>query len=36
VLLAVVGGGMLGGIFYWLVAGRLAGDWRGRPISPAP
>ncbi len=35
VLLAVIGGGMLGGIFYWLVAGRLAGDWRGRPISPA-
>lgn len=35
VLLAVTGGGMLGGIFYWLVAGRLAGDWRGRPTSPA-
>jgi hypothetical protein len=34
VVLAVIGGGMLGGIFYWLVAGRLAGDWRGQPISP--
>jgi hypothetical protein len=36
VLLAVIGGGMVGGIFHWLIAGRLAGDWRGRPISPAP
>jgi hypothetical protein len=35
VLLAVVGGGMVGGVFYWLVAGRLAGDWRGRATSPA-
>jgi hypothetical protein len=36
VLLAVIGGGMVGGVFYWLVAGRLAGDWRGRPTLPAP
>jgi hypothetical protein len=28
VRLAVIGGGMLGGMFYWLIAGRLAGDWR--------
>jgi hypothetical protein len=28
--LALIGGGMCGGIAYWLVAGRLAGNWRGR------
>jgi len=37
--LAIVGGGMCGGIGYWLVAGRTAGSWRQRPrdvTSPAP
>ena len=28
--LALIGSGMCGGIAYWLVAGRLAGNWRGR------
>jgi hypothetical protein len=27
--LGLVGGGMCGGIAYWLLAGRLAGSWRG-------
>lgn len=38
VMLAVIGCGMVGGIFYWLSAGRSAGSWRqiGRPISPGP
>ncbi|MDX8453661.1 hypothetical protein RFM98_12910 [Mesorhizobium sp. VK9D] len=26
--LAVIGSGMIGGIFYWLAAGRWAGSWR--------
>ncbi|TGQ74667.1 MAG: hypothetical protein E5V49_13495 [Mesorhizobium sp.] len=26
-ILAVIGGGMVGGIFYWLAAGRWAGSW---------
>ncbi|UVK42575.1 hypothetical protein BPNPMPFG_004269 [Mesorhizobium sp. AR07] len=26
-ILAVIGGGMVGGIFYWLSAGRWAGSW---------
>ncbi|RWB28928.1 MAG: hypothetical protein EOQ42_13280 [Mesorhizobium sp.] len=36
VMLAVIGCGMVGGIFYWLSAGRSAGSWReiGNPISP--
>jgi hypothetical protein len=36
--LALIGGGMFGGIAYWLVAGRTAGSWRGRPdpTSPGP
>ncbi|RWC30073.1 MAG: hypothetical protein EOS70_22540 [Mesorhizobium sp.] len=36
VMLAVIGCGMVGGIFYWLSAGRWAGSWReiGNPISP--
>jgi hypothetical protein len=36
VMLAVIGCGMVGGIFYWLSAGRSAGSWRqiGRPTSP--
>lgn len=37
---AVIGCGMVGGIFYWLSAGRSAGSWRqaGRsaPTSPGP
>ncbi|CCV10596.1 hypothetical protein [Mesorhizobium sp. STM 4661] len=38
VMLAVIGCGMVGGIFYWLSAGRWAGTWRqiGSPISPGP
>lgn len=38
VMLAVIGCGMVGGIFYWLSAGRWAGSWReiGNPISPGP
>ncbi|PDQ19499.1 hypothetical protein CN311_19115 [Mesorhizobium sanjuanii] len=38
VMLAVVGCGMVGGIFYWLSAGRWAGSWRqiGSATSPGP
>ncbi|RVC57826.1 hypothetical protein [Mesorhizobium sp.] len=36
-ILAVIGSGMVGGIFYWLAAGRWAGSWREtQPISPGP
>ncbi|OBQ63403.1 hypothetical protein [Mesorhizobium erdmanii] len=38
-IMAVIGGGMVGGIFYWLAAGRWAGSrWTDEnpPISPAP
>jgi hypothetical protein len=28
-MLAVIGAGMVGGLFYWLSAGRWAGSWRG-------
>jgi hypothetical protein len=38
-VLAVIGCGMVGGIFYWLSAGRWAGSWRqvaDGPISPGP
>ena len=30
--LAVIGAGMVGGIFYWLSAGRWAGSWRREPL----
>ena len=30
--LAVIGSGMVGGIFYWLSAGRWAGSWRREPL----
>jgi uncharacterized membrane-anchored protein YitT (DUF2179 family) len=33
--LAVIGSGMIGGISYWLSAGRWAGSWRRAP-SPDP
>ncbi|QKC94151.1 hypothetical protein [Mesorhizobium sp. NZP2298] len=36
-IMAVIGGGMVGGIFYWLSAGRWAGSWwkdRDAPTSP--
>ena len=34
---AVIGCGMVGGIFYWLSAGRWAGSWRqAASTSPAP
>ncbi|KAA3451390.1 hypothetical protein C7I87_07310 [Mesorhizobium sp. SARCC-RB16n] len=38
-LMAVLGGGMVGGIFYWLSAGRWAGSWwkdEKAPTSPGP
>jgi hypothetical protein len=28
-------GGLAGGLVYWRIAGRTAGDWRGRPRSPS-
>jgi hypothetical protein len=34
VAMLMIGAGMVGGVAYWLVAGRMAGDWR-RPTSPA-
>jgi len=37
--LGIIGGGMCGGIGYWLIAGRTAGSWREQPrdvTSPAP
>ncbi|TIT63638.1 MAG: hypothetical protein E5W90_24940 [Mesorhizobium sp.] len=36
-IMAVIGGGMVGGIFYWLSAGRWAGSWwevEKAPTSP--
>ncbi|MFU0506150.1 hypothetical protein [Pseudaminobacter sp. NGMCC 1.201702] len=35
-IFAVIGSGMVGGIAYWLVAGRSAGIWREDSISPGP
>nr|WIE92423.1 hypothetical protein P9270_004255 [Mesorhizobium sp. WSM4875] len=35
VRLALIGSGMVGGIFYWLSAGRSAGSWRREPL-PEP
>lgn len=38
IAMALIGAGMVGGIAYWLVAGRLAGSWGrelGGPTSPA-
>lgn len=35
VRLAVIGCGMVGGIFYWLSAGRWAGSWRRPPLADA-
>ncbi len=32
VRLAMIGAGMVGGIFYWLSAGRWAGSWRREPL----
>jgi hypothetical protein len=32
--IAAIGGGLCGGIAYWLVAGRLAGNWRQRVRPP--
>lgn len=34
-ILTVVGSGVVGGIAYWLAAGRWSGGWR-KPISPGP
>ena len=37
VRLALIGSGMVGGIFYWLFAGRWAGSWRRDPLpDPEP
>ncbi|MDX8442797.1 hypothetical protein [Mesorhizobium australafricanum] len=33
--LAVIGSGMVGGIFYWLSAGRWAGSWRREALLDA-
>ena len=33
--LAVIGSGMIGGIFYWLSAGRWAGSWRRAALPDA-
>ena len=35
-MMALAGAGMIGGIAYWTIAGRSAGNWRRRtgPISP--
>lgn len=33
--LGLVGAGMIGGIFYWLSAGRWAGNWRREPLLDA-
>ncbi|TPK58239.1 hypothetical protein FJ546_24445 [Mesorhizobium sp. B2-4-19] len=38
-IMAVIGGGMVGGIFYWLSAGRWAGSWwkeANAPTLPGP
>ncbi|BAB51036.1 hypothetical protein [Mesorhizobium japonicum] len=38
-IMAVIGGGMVGGIFYWLSAGRWAGSWwkdESASTSPGP
>jgi len=35
VLSTIIGAGVLGGIAYWAVAGRLAGSWKSRPTLPA-
>ncbi|MES2751871.1 MAG: hypothetical protein V4661_10925 [Pseudomonadota bacterium] len=32
----MVGAGILGGVVYWLIAGRNAGGWRGQPAAPPP
>ena len=35
VRLALIGSGMVSGIFYWLFAGRWAGSWRRDPLPEA-
>ncbi|ESY90112.1 hypothetical protein [Mesorhizobium sp. LNHC229A00] len=35
-IMAVLGGGMVGGIFYWFAAGRWAGSWWKVSTSPGP
>ena len=34
--LGIVGGGMVGGLAYWLIAGRGAGSWRSEPPPELP
>lgn len=36
VALGIIGSGMVGGIVYWLTAGRWAGSWRSRPQPQMP
>jgi hypothetical protein len=41
IALGIIGGGIVGGVAYWLVAGRSAGSWRSGqppqlPTSPGP
>ncbi|MBX9711760.1 MAG: hypothetical protein K2X60_12070 [Xanthobacteraceae bacterium] len=31
----MVGAGILGGVVYWMIAGRNAGFWRGQPLTNA-
>ena len=33
-IMVVIGSGMVGGIFYWLSAGRWAGSWRQAEVTP--
>ena len=32
----MVGSGILGGVIYWMIAGRKAGAWRGAPVPVQP
>lgn len=36
VLFSLVGAGILGGVAYWAIAGRLAGGWRAEPPRALP
>lgn len=36
IALGIIGGGMVGGIAYWLTAGRWAGSWRSEPPPRLP
>ena len=32
----IIGAGILGGVVYWMIAGRNAGAWRTSPPAPPP